>query len=195
VTTPHSPAPFRRLLLSSAAAALAAGCVALNPGGDRPLATQDEVNYLRAEIRNQRQIVAALEQQIGQLNAAAAQDRYQRDSSSSLYATTAQTAALQQQVSDLQKQVRALDAARAADSARIYDDITKKVTSIVKTAAPAKSSKPISDTGFEHVVQPGESLSKIAAAYGVKMDVIAQANNIANPANIRIGQRLFIPDP
>lgn len=189
------PRPFRHALLSAAALMLA-GCV-MPAEPERPLATQDELNYLRAEIRNQRQYVAALEQQIEQLNATTAQDRYNRDASSANYASGAQVAALQQQVAELQKQVRALDAARATDRAAIYDDITKKVASLVKTSAPApsKTSKPISNTGFEHIVQPGESLSKIAAAYGVKMDIIAQANNISNPANIRIGQKLFIPDP
>ena len=53
----------------------------------------------------------------------------------------------------------------------------------------------VSSTGIEHVVQPGETLSQIAAAYGVKMDVIARVNNISNPASIRVGQKLFIPDP
>ena len=189
--------PLRLAFLPAAALLLAAGCVALNPEPERPLATQDEVNYLRNEIRRQQQLVVSLEQQIDQLNATAAQDRYNRDASSANYASGAQVSALQQQVAELQKQVRALDAARATDRAAIYDDITKKVASLVKTSAPApsKTSKPISNTGFEHIVQPGESLSKIAAAYGVKMDIIAQANNISNPANIRIGQKLFSPDP
>lgn len=184
------------LLPALAAAALLTGCVAMNDEPAVPVATQNDIAYLRGEINRQQARIASLEAQIDQLGAAAAQDRYQRESSTGLYASAAQASALQQQLSDLQKQLRDLDAARSADRAQLYDDISKKVASIVKSSTPPPpKSKPVSNTGFEHVVQPGESLSKIAAAYGVNMKIIAEVNNIANPANIRSGQKLFIPDP
>lgn len=44
-----------------------------------------------------------------------------------------------------------------------------------------------------HVVQPGETLSTIAADYGVDQAELAQANNIANGNLIRAGQKLVIP--
>ena len=44
-----------------------------------------------------------------------------------------------------------------------------------------------------HVVQRGENLFRIALAYGLTADDIAQANGIANPSNIQVGQRLIIP--
>ena len=180
------------LLPALAAATLLTGCVAMNDEPAVPVATQNDIAYLRGEINRQQARIASLEAQIDQL----AQDRYQRESSSTLYASAAQTTALQQQIADLQKQLHSLDAARANDRAQIYDDISKKVATIVKSSTPPPSkSKPVSNTGIEHVVQPGESLSKIAAAYGVSMQVIAEVNKIANPANIRSGQKLFIPDP
>ena len=43
------------------------------------------------------------------------------------------------------------------------------------------------------MVRAGDSLSKIAAAYGVKWQAIAEANHIGNPRVIQIGQRLLIP--
>ena len=43
-------------------------------------------------------------------------------------------------------------------------------------------------------MQAGESLSKIAAAYGVKMDVIVQENGLKSADSIFVGQKLFIPD-
>ncbi len=47
--------------------------------------------------------------------------------------------------------------------------------------------------GTVHVVQLGESLYGIAAAYGVSADAIAAANGIFNPNLIFAGQRLVIP--
>ena len=45
-----------------------------------------------------------------------------------------------------------------------------------------------------HVVQPGESLSEIAAYYGVAMADLAAANGIGNSDYIYTGQQLVIPD-
>ena len=45
----------------------------------------------------------------------------------------------------------------------------------------------------EHVVQSGDTLSKIALKYGVTTDELAKANNISNPKMLFIGQRLIIP--
>lgn len=44
-----------------------------------------------------------------------------------------------------------------------------------------------------HTVASGETLGKIAAAYGVTTVAIANANGLANPNMIRVGQRLIIP--
>lgn len=44
-----------------------------------------------------------------------------------------------------------------------------------------------------HRVQRGETLSAIAGRYGVSLSALIQANNIANPNNIRVGQVLQIP--
>jgi len=48
-------------------------------------------------------------------------------------------------------------------------------------------------TGFVHVVQPGETLTRIAIRYGVSVWAIANANGIYNPNHIWVGQRLLIP--
>lgn len=47
--------------------------------------------------------------------------------------------------------------------------------------------------GGTHVVQAGQSLSSIAARYGVPATSIATANGITNPNRIRVGQTLTIP--
>lgn len=47
--------------------------------------------------------------------------------------------------------------------------------------------------GEVHIVMPGENLYRIAQQYGVTVDSIAGANNIANTWRIDIGQQLVIP--
>jgi LysM repeat protein len=44
-----------------------------------------------------------------------------------------------------------------------------------------------------YVVQPGDTLSKIAAMYGTTVDAIVQANGLENPNLIAVGQQLQIP--
>ncbi len=44
-----------------------------------------------------------------------------------------------------------------------------------------------------HVVQPGDSLYRIALQYGVTIDAIVEANNITNPRLIVVGHELVIP--
>ena len=186
-------------LLPLAAALLAApGCTTMVASDDdEPLATRADVEYLRGEIRRLNDRQSASESEFGRFQG----EMMSAQAGQSAYASAAQVQSLQTQLEDLQRQIRALDAARAQDQKEIYDDISKKIATILKTSAPApsRSSAPArprsgSQTGIEHVVQPGESLSKIAAAYGVKMDVIVQENGLSDPGNIRVGQKLFIPD-
>ena len=186
-------------LLPLAAALLAApGCTTMvDSDDDVPLATRADVEYLRGEIRRLNDRQSASESEFGRFQG----EMMSAQAGQSAFASAAQVQSLQTQLEDLQRQIRALDAARAQDKKEIYDDISKKIATILKTSAPApsRSSAPArprsgSQTGIEHVVQPGESLSKIAAAYGVKMDVIVQENGLSDPGNIRVGQKLFIPD-
>ncbi len=44
-----------------------------------------------------------------------------------------------------------------------------------------------------YIVQRGDTFFRIALRYGVSMDALAQANNIADPSRIKAGQTLIIP--
>jgi murein DD-endopeptidase MepM/ murein hydrolase activator NlpD len=44
-----------------------------------------------------------------------------------------------------------------------------------------------------HVVQRGENLYRIAVQYGLTIDDLARFNNLVNPNNLKIGERLLIP--
>ncbi|MBX3082681.1 MAG: LysM peptidoglycan-binding domain-containing protein [Anaerolineae bacterium] len=57
---------------------------------------------------------------------------------------------------------------------------------------PVAASQPAGE-GVYHTVQRGESLKSIAAKYGVTWQQLVDANNLANPNVIYVGQRLFVP--
>ena len=57
---------------------------------------------------------------------------------------------------------------------------------------PETTPAPIA-TSFVHIVQAGENLAGIAAKYGATVDDIVEANGLASPELIYVGQRLIIP--
>lgn len=57
---------------------------------------------------------------------------------------------------------------------------------------PAPDPAPAEQSAI-HVVQGGETLSGIATRYGVPVNAIMEANTIADPNRIFVGQRLVIP--
>ena len=65
--------------------------------------------------------------------------------------------------------------------------------SVAQTLSPAMP--PPTATPVIYVVQPGDSLSGIAARFGVSMDELAEANGIKDPNVIKVNQPLVIPGP
>ena len=57
--------------------------------------------------------------------------------------------------------------------------------------APVKTSVAAENV---YVVKPGDSLSKIAAAHGVKTAELKELNNVVDVNKIRVGQKLILPD-
>src|SRR5207249_3438640 len=51
----------------------------------------------------------------------------------------------------------------------------------------------VAAAGRTHTVQVGETLTSIAAQYGISVDSLASANGIATPNLIFVGQQLIIP--
>ncbi len=62
-----------------------------------------------------------------------------------------------------------------------------------QTLCVAAQQQPQPD-GTTYVVQPSDTLSRIARRYGVDLYVLAQVNNILNINLIYVGQVLIIPD-
>lgn len=66
--------------------------------------------------------------------------------------------------------------------------------SVAAPVAPRPPGGGTSSGGFvAYVVQPGDTLARIAQRYGTSWLTLAQVNNIANPNRIYAGQTIFIP--
>lgn len=63
------------------------------------------------------------------------------------------------------------------------------------TAPPAAADTSPAGAGGVHVIQPGDTLSAIAANYGVSMQAIIDANGLVDPDNLTAGDELQIPPP
>ena len=79
-------------------------------------------------------------------------------------------------------------------------DLSTTVTASAPAAAPAASETKVAPApartngdSVRHTVQPGEKFATIAKKYQVSMGDLAAANNITDPAKIRVGQQLVIP--
>jgi len=111
-------------------------------------------------------------------------------------------AGLRARLDELDRRIQTLAAARSADRQEIVDDISRRVAAIVNSGGAPRSSGKSSgrasqpqtktETGYEHVVKAGETLSAIAKAYGTTSSAILKASNLKSE-NIHVGQKLFVP--
>ena len=59
--------------------------------------------------------------------------------------------------------------------------------------APSAAGTPTPVFTSEYVIQPGETLTDIAARFGTTVEALAVTNGLANPSAIRVGDRLRVP--
>ncbi len=107
-----------------------------------------------------------------------------------------QSSDLRDMRSGMQIRFDEIDRERAADREFIIEEMTGRIgrhlTSVSSAGRTAAGAGP--ERGRYHEVRAGETLSEIAVAYGVRLNVVLQANEIENPDRLQVGQRLFIPD-
>jgi hypothetical protein len=183
-------------LLALAALVAPTGCV-VNPQEQQMIMAQQREDALlvQDELRRLRGRIDALEMEIARMNqqvvgAGAEQTR----------STQAQLSGLNATIDDLQRRIRAVDAAREADKKEIVDSLSKRMAGLMASAprtggSSGGSRRAISNEGYEHTVAPGETLSAIAKAYNARTADIIQANNLQSADVLRVGQKLFIPAP
>ena len=81
-------------------------------------------------------------------------------------------------------------------TAIIFLFVTGCATVPVEQAAPRQSPQALpSLNGSYHTVRRGETLWRIARAYGLQIGILASANRIPDSRELPVGQKLFIPLP
>jgi len=67
----------------------------------------------------------------------------------------------------------------------------KPATAVGAAAVDGENARPVE--GVHHVVQPGQTLWRIARTYGMTPEQLARANGIEDPTRISAGAVLFVP--
>ncbi len=103
----------------------------------------------------------------------------------------------------LQAMIAKVDTARQQDKQIILDEVAKQLDAMTRRSGKSATMKATptttsstsggTETGYEHVVKAGETVTAIAKAYGVSVDAIMKANNMKNPGSLKVGQKLFVP--
>lgn len=84
----------------------------------------------------------------------------------------------------------------AADTQRAFDQLQRNAAPDSRTAAPGERQhfdNNFPKNGIEYTVVKGDNFWKIAQQNRSKVDWIQNANKIARPQDLQIGQVLFIP--
>jgi murein DD-endopeptidase MepM/ murein hydrolase activator NlpD len=74
----------------------------------------------------------------------------------------------------------------------VVEPVSVPAEPVVTGSAPEEAATDTS-RGVHHVIQPGQTLWRIARTYGLTPETVARANGIEDPTQIAAGQTIFIP--
>ena len=174
--------PAIRLIYPVLLGTMLCGCATLDQYRSNMAREQTEADQDRLEFERMRESLSEMKAERQSLYAELEQLRRKQDQD---------VGALRQDIEGLRKMIQASDASSEQMRKDMVDQLSKRMAAIV--SQPPASGR-ATEQGYEHVVQPGETLSQIAAAYHVKPDAIVRANSLKSANTIRVGQKLFIPE-
>ncbi len=167
-------------------------------------ATEEQLNKLRGEITALQASNVDLQKRLAEVLKELQEVREQAAKPQVNYASA-------EDVKQLAEKVREVDRKRAEDRELILGEIKKlgKTMAGSGTRPPKKQDDPPKggtenstgpEKGYDYVIQSGDTLSTIAAAYkekGVKVTVddILKANPGLKATSLKVGQKVFIPAP
>lgn len=181
---------MKRLLLLSLSLLLTAGCITTRQTAEQIEAERRQAMIERerrlAEEENRRRIQLSIEDTDTQVQTLRQEMQRVRTDLNQAQAQDVQR--LETRIARLEQQLAALDQQRAKDREEIIATLSSRMAELMRQARPAPAA-----SGRAHTVASGETLSAIAAAWGVTPQAIIRANNIQNPNILRVGQTLTIP--
>lgn len=161
------------------------------------------------ELANLREDVRLLLQRVGQLSLRVEQLEAQNErltksaaGAERNYATIAQ---LNTAIADIARELRAADAANKSEIlgavATQMENLARQTNAALDAAArgraTAATTPSFSDNfpkdGVTYTVVSGDTIARIAQKTGAKVQDIINANRIADPTRIQVGQVLFVP--
>lgn len=158
---------------------------------------------LREDVRGLSQRVAELALKLEQLERENAELRQRSAAADRGYATVAQ---LRDTVEEVNRTVR--DAVATAKTETLHqiggqmERLARQTNAALDSLAKAQATRPTVQTNFAddypkegvtYTVQKGDSIASIAKKTGAKPQDIINANKLADPSRIIVGQTLFIP--
>jgi len=165
-----------------AASAACCGCVTLlDDMQNEQVRVRMETESLKATVSRLNERVAGLQQ---------AQDQMFRDISELRRAAEQSNASNTSRRSDMENRLKTIEQSWDRNRQEIVNTLSERMADVMSRQAEEQNKAAV---GVEHLVKPGETLSEIAKAYGVSAAALIQANSLANPDSIRVGQKLFIP--
>lgn len=190
----HKAANKRKLPMKS----LLMGMIGLGlllAGGCVTMVDQNTMAQQQADMEKMREDVQRLNEKLNGIELE--QQNLARDVGS-VRGSSKEDVVIRNRLDTLERQVQSLAAGRESDRREIVNKVATIVGSSPGGGAESSHSSAgrkgggAAQTGYEHVVESGQSLSAIAAAYKVSMTTIKKANNLKSD-KLRIGQKLFIP--
>ena len=159
-------------------------------------ATEERLNKLSAQIQDLIDAKNSQNKQIDELARALEALQQQINKPNASYAS-------QEDVKLLAEKLQEIDRKRLDDNERILKELKNLSTAAIRPAPPrpaASDSPPVPSKGYEYVIQQGDTLHVIIAAYKEKnikitLDQILKANPGLKPEKLRVGQKIFIPAP
>ena len=178
-----------------AAGFLAAAALAQSP--------QIDLANLREDVRGLTQRVGELSLRVEQLERENSELRRRLVATDKSHATLAQ---VQESVAELSRELRALVAATKTETlqqvAGQMEKLAKQTNTALDSLAKVQATRPAGPTvfsdnfpkeGVSYTVQRGDTLAVIVKKTGAKQQDIINANKLADPSRITVGQTLFIP--
>ena len=186
-----------KAVLFSASLAIITCATGAQTAGGQSLAT--DVANMREDLRILTQRVGELALTVEQLQRENTALRSQTANSVQAYATVQQ---LNEAVNDLNRAIKAGDEATAERVAAQIKKLGEATNVALDSLAKGQAQRAAVQTtfndkfpseGISYTVQKGDTLAVIARKTGGKTQDIINANKIADPSKIQVGQTLFIP--